>query len=1383
MIPLRDDNGSVISNSGNQDDQKTLPLPDTGLVYDPNSGEIIPAPPPPNPPGFIPLSNPTPLPPVPVSIVPDIPNVNVPPPVSPLQQVNGPPPLPTPISNVPASISGQVGTAGSISFPITITIASTPFTTSTQFAISVNVLPAIPVFAIDTISVSSNLVINPIPLSLNTAIMNVINELIGNKIETFFDDDRQGKTIVNFGDDFQTLIVNWIADPSDDTGTNVLVKLYEPLPDEVTSKTQVWISRILSPTVIDRVWAQYTPAPQELVYLRPANKNITVVGRQGASIDKATLANLLSSQSLNEIRPSDPVLEQWYTSDINSVELNTNFGDYREFVFFGSAQHKLDAFVQKLGILENLDELLSLHSSSLSLVTGSITSSLTYPIIQQYGDDRIDMLRSFDPYERFLYYDYGVPYSASLTWDDTDEIAYSTDATWPKINGTSSVYSVTSSIAIDWYVEQSAIATAYDQINLNNLSNNLPAYLQNDIDSSEFLTFVNMIGHQFDILKSYIDNMSNLYNRDSDPKVGLSPDLVWNIAQSVGVDLPNPSALASLNAYTIGSVSSPKVYREIIAETWKRFLHNQIFMMKTKGTKTSLRALANSYGILPTTLQIKEGNIVGPSSPQDVYEEYDEQTNALSFNTGSYITFPWSTLPTSASTLEVRFATTIPQTTILLQADNKWAVVLSPTVGLYGTVKIISGSTVMLQSEAFEIFSGDYYNTIIRYQSSGASLQVKKAIGYEIVEDSMTTESSPIFSPIFNSSSHIFLGGSGSAFLAPTFSGFVDEFRIWSEALTDATIDLHVRYPGLYNGNSATSARDSLLARLSFNIPSNLGIAGFINNESPYPTYHSGSGLTSFTTSNFLNIPAYPNNMSIVIREVARQSPTAASTFSTNNTIVVAPPTFVYISGSTIPILSRQQSIVSLDQKYLQNKSTNVVGFYFTLTEAINDSIIRSIGNINLQDMLGDPSEVYSSTYSALKILDDLYWSTYAYEFNVNRFTDFVGDILTPMFEQARNLVPARAKLISGIVHEPHILERSKVVIARPLQFDQNITFEAVPVSTSPDNVSGEYDTKETEIDVIENIELESTQLDYLGCVTESDISTITSDFDTYDGWILPSTSSGIFSEYDAFEGDFITNDLSEILSGVNVAYDQQHDAYGTSTIPRISAIDLNQYREDAKHDLPVVSFDPYTNLIEPYSNFDYVQSYTYFYNSAGTVQIEYIKKIPFKSTFNDKGAWTAGVGYSVNDTVIQNSLDPDALNGNGKIFYCVTTDFNFISQLPPYLDTQNWRQMLYITVATLLIKLVTTDTFGNISFVDTIPLGSVPFVGYSPLHYKFTRDYSRGIINHQWLGCLQDDTTTTDGRPAVEIIPSAGDTLVVNNSGAPIQPVNNPSGLLLDVK
>jgi hypothetical protein len=169
------------------------------------------------------------------------------------------------------------------------------------------------------------------------------------------------------------------------------------------------------------------------------------------------------------------------------------------------------------------------------------------------------------------------------------------------------------------------------------------------------------------------------------------------------------------------------------------------------------------------------------------------------------------------------------------------------------------------------------------------------------------------------------------------------------------------------------------------------------------------------------------------------------------------------------------------------------------------------------------------------------------------------------------------------------------------------------------------------------------------------------------------------------------------------------------------------------------------------------------------------------QNVLRDRGTWTAGTVYSRNDFVLQSGETGDAINGNDLEFVCVATDDQFTSYVPPFLDTVHWKAMKYVPVQVRVLKEVILYS-GSVSIAPSGSLYENPF-GYQPQHYRNTRDMRRGILNPRWFGCLQTDTSTTDGKPAVEVTFTAGDRLVVSNPGEPVQPQNNQAGPILDVQ
>jgi hypothetical protein len=1304
-----------------------------------------------------------------------------------------------------------------LTFTVKMDVGKFPAPVQKRMAVTVSVKPAIPTFIDHVLNIFSKVRIVPIPLPLSNASVEIIGNLIKGKIGKFFDRTRHLKTLLNFGNDYQALVTNWKYDAKDQTGATVDLKLYQPLPADVEEKTQVWISRELSPPVIDRFYVKFTPPPPEKVYLRPANRNIQLTGRTGQVVENATLSSLFSSGAFDPIKQTDRVLEEWYTDDVNSVELNIDYSNYSNFVFFGSARARLQAFIQKLKIIEDYDSILNFNSASLVEAGAPLTSSLSYPALKTISEKRIDIIRSFDPYERFLYYESEIPYSSSFGADVDDQFYYHDDCTWPKISG--SVAPIAS--ASYWVETQLAIASAYDAQNQNSLLHSLPQYLAQDVESEDFATFVNMVGHQFDLLKPYIDQMTYIYDRGNDPAKGVSPDLVWNVAEGFGVQLPNQYAINRLVDYTIGEVGAvnPKVYRHAAAETWKRFLHNQIFMMKTKGTKTSLRALANSYGVLPTTLQIREGVISGLDEQSGSFETFEEQTNVLKITSGSYISLPWSESLLNPQTIEMRFSTIDnSEATVLLNADSTWALRLVPTTGSFGKMVLVSGSTVAASSSVLELYSGDFYSLMLRNHPSGTELQIKRAEEASILDASEVQETSPYVSTVFSTPTNLYLGGSGSFFGRP-FAGLIDEFRIWGESISDAVFDNHVRYPGLYNGNTVSSAKDQLFVRLSFSKPKNLGgVDKTISNESPYAK-NASTNMKQFNAVGFPNITAAPYNMEVIIREVTRYNfNVGASNFTTNQVIIADPPELSYFGDSNIPVLSPIKSMVVPGDKVERKQPTNVVGFYFSITDAINDSIIRSMGNFDLNDLIGDPADQYKSGYKSLETLNRLYWDSYAYNYNVNSFVDFVNNLLEPLFIQARDLIPVRAKLLSGIVHEPHVLERSKIqtkaikLSAGDYARDGEIqNLEASTITSKPDSIIAELYQQEVnyrvddiyEIDVVdslteayirtEEILLPNADFNFTeaavgmdeGLKLQADV-TFTYGTISVEGLTTPVVGFVYYDDLtnlESFKVEILRSfgvDSIEALSGPQLEqFNQQVNTYRSPSTINIK----DRYMDDGRRKISEPDNYSILPVISPFTNFDDLDSKLYFTDQNGFVGIPRLSYERIgASVQNERGTWVKGTTYSRDDVVVQENATGDAKFGNGIEFVCVAPEGSIVSHMEPYLDTRNWKAASYRTLTVYdLRKAVVVD--GKISL---LPTGSAatPAIGYMPSHYKFTRDMRRGIINHQWLGCLQTDSTTVDGKPAVEVTLSGDSILVVNKGGTePVQQTQPQAGPILDVQ
>lgn len=106
---------------------------------------------------------------------------------------------------------------------------------------------------------------------------------------------------------------------------------------------------------------------------------------------------------------------------------------------------------------------------------------------------------------------------------------------------------------------------------------------------------------------------------------------------------------------------------------------------------------------------------------------------------------------------------------------------------------------------------------------------------------------------------------------------------------------------------------------------------------------------------------------------------------------------------------------------------SNLLGLYLDPQDAKNRDIVKFYGNNDIVELLADPSNMYSSSYTQLQDLNRLY----------NSFGDrrvLYNELITlykiyfnrSIFDTIKNVIPARASIRAGIVVEPTVLERPK---------------------------------------------------------------------------------------------------------------------------------------------------------------------------------------------------------------------------------------------------------------------------------------------------------------------------------------------------------------------
>ena len=131
-------------------------------------------------------------------------------------------------------------------------------------------------------------------------------------------------------------------------------------------------------------------------------------------------------------------------------------------------------------------------------------------------------------------------------------------------------------------------------------------------------------------------------------------------------------------------------------------------------------------------------------------------------------------------------------------------------------------------------------------------------------------------------------------------------------------------------------------------------------------------------------------------------------------------------SGSVGKVLSKDVSIQKKEVERTKDFHRLEVGF--SPSDSINTYILSQLPtNFNIDDYIGDPRELNSSSYISLNKEAERVLLSSVQRFELNDFVRIFKFFDNVLFKMVRDFVPARASVDTGIIIKPHILDRSKV--------------------------------------------------------------------------------------------------------------------------------------------------------------------------------------------------------------------------------------------------------------------------------------------------------------------------------------------------------------------
>jgi hypothetical protein len=433
----------------------------------------------------------------------------------------------------------------------------------------------------------------------------LINELENSLEQKYF--------ILNLQDNTQVLVVNVAIKVED---SSILLKLYEPLIQNISEKETCWITEeIIEPYVFD-INLDTSVIPADAPLLRGPNFDINIDIKQNVNTDYQNYSSLVSSLTGSSYQQ---VLN--YMND-NSYDLNIDYTSFENFIHFSSAETRLNIFYSKVKQIENYNNNINIITGSTNVLKNEQTASIKLEI------DNI--IKNFDGFENYMYFE-------------------SSSYAWPKTNNIKPYYlaSTGSANVVSWYDAYTGSAEIYDENNLDRLYNVIPNFIKSDpTNYQSYYDFVDMIGHYFDNIWIYITSINELYNADNNLEKGVSKDTVYDALQSLGVKLYNSKGDDNFSDYIGGLNSGSTLFtdnfsitssylnnipkKDLLAETYKRIYHNIPLLSKTRGTSAGLQNLINTFGVSSSILNPKE---FGGSTKKNEIKGFDNDKITIQNNT------------------------------------------------------------------------------------------------------------------------------------------------------------------------------------------------------------------------------------------------------------------------------------------------------------------------------------------------------------------------------------------------------------------------------------------------------------------------------------------------------------------------------------------------------------------------------------------------------------------------------------------------------------------------------------------------------------------------------------------------------------------------------
>ena len=452
-------------------------------------------------------------------------------------------------------------------------------------------------------------------------------DVVVDPLQSSYEDKYFGylKNILNFGNNeyYSILIHDYLDEriaPTDPL--TLIVKLSAALPSNIAIKDTCWVSNFgMSPYVFTAILQN--PVQYQTITISPPNfgppQNLINAGN----------SNVL--YSANDLSYS-PSIENDIRINRSIAELNTDYTNYYNFIVFSSVQNRLSIFKSKMIQWTTLSaSLVALNNTYSASLSSSIPYQYYFNELANFTTQSNQIVDSFDGFESYLFNSGFYQYNLQ----------------------SNSFYSAS-------YVSGADVgASLYDTNNRDNLASNVPQYIIDDSENySDYLTFLNMIGHHFDNIYIYIAALPIERQVKNEFSSSLPVNTLKEMLYSFGWDVDDIIGSLNLDEVYLNSMNSASYNalssQQRLQTIWNRILISLPGIYKTKGTEQCVDFLLSCYGLPSSMLTVREYGGTDYATDTIPTYELDEKMYMLQFSgVGDYIEGP---IPYSTMTTEFKFS-------------------------------------------------------------------------------------------------------------------------------------------------------------------------------------------------------------------------------------------------------------------------------------------------------------------------------------------------------------------------------------------------------------------------------------------------------------------------------------------------------------------------------------------------------------------------------------------------------------------------------------------------------------------------------------------------------------------------------------------------------